>query len=335
MRFGVVGNHLYGQIFARSIEATGRARAVAMCPEFSESLEPFASEHHLKAYPDLNSMLSGERLDGVMVASVTAHHESDVVACLKAGAHVLVDRPMAMTVDSCDRMIAAARSAGRILRVGYVLRFWSEYVAIREMIQRGDLGKPIFVTASRVSGVLNPAWQTRLLNPANGLGGLEAHAHDIDLLIGLFGEPQVIAAQGTFTQAGSCAQVHCLLRFANGCQAAVEADYRVPLNFPLSMYLRVVGEAGAAVFAFRGALAARETARRHLTFFKNGSEPVDVQVPTSDAYANMVSAFIDGIATGQPPIVDSVQQSRLSIHTLHAILQAAKSVSTKHGEGFH
>lgn len=329
MRIGIVGNHLYGQLFTRSIETTGRAQAVAMCPEFSENLEPFATEHHLKPYPDLNSMLRAEKLDGVMVASVTANHESDVIACLSAGAHVLVDRPMAMTVQSCDRMITAARSAERTLMVGYVLQFWPEYVLIREMIQRGDLGKPLIVTASRVSGVLNPSWQARLLNPDYGLGGLEAHAHDIDLLISLFGDPQVIMAHGTFTENGSCAQVHSLLRFTDGCRAGVEADYRVPLNFPLSMYIRVVGEAAAAVFTFRGALAARDTARRRLTFFKNGTDPVDVSVPITDAYANMANYFLDCIAKGQEPQQGSALQARQSVLALLAILQSVKGEQKK------
>jgi predicted dehydrogenase len=165
VRIGIVGNNLYGQIYTRSAEATGRAEVVAICPEFTESLEPFATEHRLKQYSDLASMLQADRLDAVLLASVTAHHESDAVACLRSGVHVLVDRPMAMMVESCDRMLAVAKSAQRILMIGYVLQFWPEYVAVREMLQRGDLGRLVAVTASRVSGVLNPSWQTRLLNP--------------------------------------------------------------------------------------------------------------------------------------------------------------------------
>lgn len=325
MRGGIVGNNLYGQIFVRSLEATGRAQPVAMCPEFAEPLEPFASEHHCKPYPDLQSMLQAESLDAVMLASVTAHHEADAVACLQAGVHVLVDRPMALTVDGCDRMMNAAESAKRVLMVGSVLQFWPEYVAVREMLGRGDLGRPLAVTASRVSGVLNPSWQARLLNPDYGLGGLEAHAHDIDLLISLFGEPQMITAHGKFTGNGCCAQVHSLLRFPNDVYAGVEADYGVPLNYPLSMYLRVDGEQGAVLFTFRGALAARESARRRLMFFRTGNDPADVQVPISDAYANMTNHFIDCILLGKQPEWGSAVQGRRSVQALTAILECAKA----------
>lgn len=325
MRVGIVGNNLYGQIFVRSLEATGRAQPVALCPEFAEPLEPFASEHHCKPYPDLQSMLQAESLDAVMLASVTAHHKADAMACLQAGVHVLVDRPMALTVDECDHMMNAAESAGSVLMVGSVLQFWPEYVAVREMLGRGDLGKPLTVTASRVSGVLNPAWQARLLNPDYGLGGLEAHAHDIDLLISLFGEPQAITAHGKFTGNGCCAQVHSLLGFPNGVHAGVEADYGVPLNYPLSMYLRVDGEQGAVRFTFRGALAARESARRRLMLFRNGNDPADVHVPISDAYANMTNHFIDCILLGKQPEWGSALQGRRSVQVLTAILESARA----------
>jgi predicted dehydrogenase len=277
-------------------------------------------------------MLQAEHLDAVMLASVTSHHEADAIASLQAGAHVLVDRPMAMSLAACDRMIAAAQSAGRVLMVGYVLQFWPEYVAVRERIQRDDLGKLLAITASRVSGVLNPSWQARLLNPDYGLGGLEAHAHDIDLLIGLLGEPQGITAQGSFTENGCCAQVHSLLRFSNGCRAGVEADYQVPLNFPLSMYLRVDGEKGAAVFTFRGALAARETARRRLTLFLKGRDPADVSVTISDAYVNMVNHWFDSIEQGKQPRWGHPVQGRQSVKTLLAILESASTAQRRDAE---
>ncbi len=325
MRVGIVGNNLYGQIFTRSAKSTGRAQVVAICPEFTEALEPFAREQNLHTHTDLPSMLRAERLDGVLLASVTAHHEADAIACLAAGAHVLVDRPMALTPEACDHMAAAAASVGRVLMVGYVLEFWPEYVGIRERIRRGDLGRILAVTASRVSGVLTPLWQARLLHPEYGLGGLEAHAHDIDLLITLFGAPQSIVAHGTFTHDGCCAQVHTHLRFAEGCRAGVEADYAVPLNFPLSMYLRVDGEQGAFLFTFRGALAARETAQRRLMWFRTGEEPVDMSVPVSDAYMGMVNYWIDCIEQGRSPEWGGVAQARMSVDILRRIQQSAQA----------
>lgn len=323
VRIGIVGNNLYGQVFARSVAATGRAKVVALCPEFQEPLEPLATEYQLKTYPGLATMLERESLDAVLLASVTARHEADTLAALAAGVHILMDRPVALTLEACDRMTARAESERRVVMVGHVLQFWPEYVAVREMVQRGDLGQITGVTASRVSGLLNPGWRGRLLNPEYGFGGLEAHVHDIDLLNALLGEPKTVWAQASRTEQGGWTRVQSALGYSNGCRAGVEADYSVPLNFPLMMYLRVVGEQGTLVYTFRGALAARETARRQLMLFQSDAVPVPVQVTVTDAYVGMMNHFLDAVQHGATLEWGTLGQARAALQVLLAIVKSA------------
>jgi predicted dehydrogenase len=324
-RIGIVGNNLYGQVFARAVAAAGRAHAVAICPELGESPEPLATEQQLKPYPTLQAMLEGESLDAVLLASVTAHHEADTLAALAAGVHVLMDRPVALSLEACDRMAARARSTRRVVMVGHVLQFWPEYVAVRERVQRGELGDITAVTASRVSGLLNPDWRARLLNPAYGFGGLEAHVHDIDLLNTLLGEPETVWAQGSQTPAGGWQRVQTSLGYPNGCKAAAEADYSVPLNFPLMMYLRVVGQEGTLVYTFRGALSASETARRRLMLYKPDAAPAPVEVTVTDAYVGMINHFLDGVQRGTPLKWGTLQQAKSALRVLLTIEQAARA----------
>ena len=323
MRIGIVGNNLYGQVFTRAVEAYPHATATAICPELGESLEPFAADHNLKTYPDLVEMLSAEKLDAVLLASVTAQHEEQAVLALQAGAHVLVDRPFALSLSACDRMIAQAQASERVLMVGQVLQFWPEYVIARDLIRQGELGQVESVTASRVSGTLNSEWQQRLLHPTYGLGGLEAHIHDIDFINSILGMPARVSAQGRQTSQGTWSQVHTLLKFANGVSAGVEADYNVPLNFPLTMYLRVVGEQGTLVFTFRGALAASQTAKRSLILIKKGADPVELQVPVTDAYGGMLAHFINCAQAAAQPQWGSPQQGRQALEILLAVSNSA------------
>lgn len=323
MRIAIVGNNLYGQIFTRAAAATPGVDVVALCPEADEGLEPLASQFGLKSYASFGALLEAERPEAVLIASATARHEAHALAAFEAGAHVLVDRPIALTLEAADRMILAAQRAQRVLLVGHVLWFWPEYVAAHRMISRGDLGEPRVVTASRVSGLLNPAWAARLLHPTDGLGALEAHSHDIDLLVGWFGAAKVVASQGTATAAGAPKQVHSLLQFENGCRAGIEGDYSVPNNFPLSMYLRVVGDKGALTFTFRGALSARETAVRSLTFYRNDAPPEPVAVSPDDAYAGLLGHFVECIVNNRAPRFATGEQARASLATLLAIRSVA------------
>ena len=320
---GIVGNNLYGQTFTKALTAIDGVTVRAICPELNEPLEPFAALHDLHPYPSLNAMLESEKLDAVMLGCITTHHEYNALLAIGAGLHVFVDRPIALTIDASEKMIATATAAQRVLMIGHVIQYWPEYVAIREMIKRGDLGEPRVVTASRVSGLLNPSWQERLLNPAHGLGVLEAHVHDIEFIIGLLGQPEVIAAGGHLLPNGVMNQVYSLLRFEGDCYAGIEADYSVPFNFPLTMYLRVVGEYGTVIFTFSGALSARGTAERSLTLFRDSDVPINLDVPTADAYQSMLKHFLDCAQQGREPEWGNAQQALTALEVLLKISKIA------------
>jgi predicted dehydrogenase len=323
IRVAIVGNNLYGRVYSKAVEANPGASLVAICSELGETLEPFASEHQLRAYPDLATLLKNEEPDAVLLASVTKQHAEQAIQAFKAGAHVMTDRPIAMNLTECDLMIAEAEALGRILMVGHVLQFWPEYMLAREIIQKGELGQILLVTASRVSGTLNLAWQQRLLNSNYGLGGLEAHVHDVEFLCSLFGLPESVVAHGVQIVGGAWAQAHSLLQFPGGVLAGMEADYRVPLNFPLSMYLRVDGEKGALVFTFRGALAARQSAQRSTVIFKNGMDAQELEMTPSDAYTAMLGHFFNCIRENIQPTWGSPYQARQALEVLLAIEQSA------------
>jgi predicted dehydrogenase len=324
MNFGVVGNNLYGQIFIRALKAMDEVATIAICPEFNENLEPIIAEYQLKPYPGFQEMLDAEKLDAVILASVTAKHPDQAILALQAGAHVLVDRPIAKDLESCDRMIAFALSANRILMTGHVLQFWPEYVAIREVLGRGDLGPILNISGYRVSGTLNPEWHMRLTNPNYGLAGLEAHIHDVDILNTFVGKPESVFAQGTRNQNGAWIQVQSNISYVNHLPAALEANYSVPRNFPLSMYLKLVGEGATLVYTFQGALAAQKTAQRSLYLFRNGVEPQEITVTIQDSYLEMVKHFIACIKYNQQPEWGNANQARQALEVVLAIARSAE-----------
>ncbi len=325
MRIGIVGNNLYGKIFFRSFHEFPGVQVVGMCPELGESLSPFTTEQGIPAYPDFQTMLDQANLDVVVLASVTSAHFPQAVQAMAAGAHVLVDRPMALSLPECDQMIEQADRTKRRLMIGHVLQFWPEYMAFRDLIDDEVLGNLSAATGWRISGTLNPDWQNRLLNPNYGLGCLEAHFHDIEFFTFLFGKPGSVFAQGIKNPAGAWAQIHSLLKYQNGLHVALEANYNVPLNYPLSMHLRVDGKNGTAVFNFQGALVAQGSAQRNMLLFSNDLEPELVQVEIVDAYRSMVNHFLDCVNGNKNPIYGNPIHSREALQVLLALSQSAES----------
>ncbi len=320
MRFGVVGNNLYGKMFTRGINSVPDCRVVAICPDINEELMPMASEYFLREYKDLQSMLDSEQLDGVLLASVTSHHAQQILSSLNHDVHVVVDRPMAFSTSECDQVIKRSEETGKLVFVAQVLNYWPEYVKIRELIGQGALGIVTNVTTSRVSGLIDESWSKRLLSPKWGFGGLEALIHDIDFLNGMWGSPTVVAAHGTHSPDQGFQQVHALLKYG-AITAGIEADYGVPYNYPLTMCYRAVGTEGALEFRFRGALAKQGSATRSLTFFRKGFDPELVELPIYDAFQSQATNLVECIKNKTTATWGNMYEAKTNLDTLHGITE--------------
>ncbi|MFD9901634.1 Gfo/Idh/MocA family protein [Mesorhizobium sp. NPDC059025] len=93
-------------------------------------------------------LLADSSLDGVLVMSYTAAHRDDVLACAAAGKHVLLDKPIAMTVAEADAMVKAADKAGVVFMLAYHVRYLPAYQKVREMIANGVIGRPLTMKMS-------------------------------------------------------------------------------------------------------------------------------------------------------------------------------------------
>ena len=128
---GVRGVRVVG--VADIVEANARARA-SQC----------GAEH---VFTDYNKLLAMDEIDGVIVATPTAHHAAPAIAALKAGKHVLCEKPMADSLESAMRMVATAHETGKMLMVGLKLRFSQTVLKAREIIAAGTLGDIYYVEA--------------------------------------------------------------------------------------------------------------------------------------------------------------------------------------------
>ena len=99
-------------------------RLAAVMDLYPEPAESAAKEFGGKAYTDLDSMLADPEVEAVHVCTPHNQHGEQVVAAAKAGKHVLVEKPMALTLEACDQMIAACEDAGKVLMVGQVMRYF-------------------------------------------------------------------------------------------------------------------------------------------------------------------------------------------------------------------
>ena len=146
-------------------------------------------------HAELKELLADPKIDVVDLCLPPNLHESATLACLKAGKHVFVEKPMALTAAGCDRMVTAANKAGKQVFVGHVLPFLPEYAAARKLIESGKYGRVIGGHFKRV--ISDPSWLKDFFDP-DKVGGplVDLHVHDAHFIRLLFGMPTAVSSQG-------------------------------------------------------------------------------------------------------------------------------------------
>ena len=145
---GILGAGFFGAFHARAIAAVPDVRLVAVCAEESALAEAFAVEHGGKPYGDWRAMLDDSSVDAVAITAPHHLHCQMAVAALQAGKHVLLEKPMALSVAECSQIMASAETSRHKLMIGQIMHFVWPCLVAREILDRGELGKPITGSSS-------------------------------------------------------------------------------------------------------------------------------------------------------------------------------------------
>src|SRR5262245_13255043 len=143
MRFGLVGYGLWGRLHAEAIRHAPGAELIAIACASRETAT--AAEQALPGVPvylDYRALLARPDIDAVDIVVPNHLHAEIGVAALLAGKNVLLEKPMAPTVEACDQLLEAARTSGRVLSIGLELRLSRQWGRIKAIIDAADIGEP-------------------------------------------------------------------------------------------------------------------------------------------------------------------------------------------------
>jgi len=146
-------------------------------------------------YDDYDKMLANPDIDVVDICLPPAAHPDMAIKALEAGKHVFCEKPMALTVEDTQRMVAAAETSGKLLLIGHVLPFFPEYQFAYQAVVGGQYGKLLGGNFKRV--ISDPQWLPDYYKPER-VGGpmLDLHVHDAHYIRLLFGAPEAVTSQG-------------------------------------------------------------------------------------------------------------------------------------------
>ncbi|MEK7407011.1 MAG: Gfo/Idh/MocA family oxidoreductase [Acidobacteriota bacterium] len=170
-------------------------------------------------------------IDAVYIATPAAAHREQVLACVRAGKHVLCEKPLGMNVAEAEEMLAACRSAGVEIGTAFMMRFLAQHQAALKLIEDGRLGKPVYARAQLSCWYppIEGAWRQ---DPARGGGGslIDMGGHCIDLLEMFFGPVAKVSCFINNTVHGYRSEdsAVAMLSFANGAIGTVDTFFCIP-----------------------------------------------------------------------------------------------------------
>jgi predicted dehydrogenase len=152
LNVGIVGLGYWGPNLLRNALEIETMRVCAICDRDPDVLARYARRNpDVRATPDINSLLSDDKLDAVVLATPISTHYELARRCLEAGKHVLVEKPMAETVAHCEALIELAAKRNLVLMPGLTYVYSPAVVAIKRMIELNEIGDLYFGTFSRVN----------------------------------------------------------------------------------------------------------------------------------------------------------------------------------------
>lgn len=192
LRIGIIGAGWAARVVhLPGFRAAGQ-RVTAICDINPEPARALAEQYDIpRVYTDWREMLANERLDAVSVCVPNRFHREPVLAALEAGAHVLCEKPLAVTAAEAREMFAAAARHGRILMAAQSFRFDAGPRAIHRVAQAGHLGDIYYAEATAMRRMGIPTWGT-FHQSSHAAGGalLDIGVHMLDLAIWLMGNPE-------------------------------------------------------------------------------------------------------------------------------------------------
>jgi predicted dehydrogenase len=251
--FGVIGTGLWGEYHALTYATYPGADLVAVCDVNAERAAEMARKYGAKrwysAYPEL---LADPEVDAVTVATPDYLHTEVGIAAAQAGKDILMEKPLALTVEDCQAIIAAAEKAGVRLMVDFHNRWNPPFNVLKQRLEAGELGDPLLVNARLNNTIYVPTEMLRWAGRSATIWFTGSHL--IDLVCWLVGSSvsrvysvsrsKVLVARGIPTPDF----FETTMEFANGAVAFVENCWILPNSEPsvVDFKMRLVGTQGSA-----------------------------------------------------------------------------------------
>jgi UDP-N-acetylglucosamine 3-dehydrogenase len=323
IRCGVIGLGWFGEHHVDTLKQLPQAEVTAVCTRRPERLREVAAKYGVpKAYTDYRALLADPDVDLVTIVTHVGEHLEPTLAAIRAGKHVFLEKPMADTVEACDRILAELKSSDRAFMVGHVCRFDTAYALAKEEIAAGRLGKILSMHAKRNLS----KWITESHLPKiSALFG--DGVHDLDLMLWYTGaRPRSVYAQTANTRPHL---PHddigwAMFRLDDDSIAVIENVWCLPDNAPFAIDARL------EVIGTEGAITIDNSGSHYTVLTRDGlKHPQSTYWPKVHGLRRgylkeELDYFLKCVADGRKPMAITPEESRAVVHAVRMAERSAR-----------
>jgi predicted dehydrogenase len=302
LKCAVIGVGYLGRFHAQKFKMLPDVELVAVCDLQQAACDAVASELGVRACYDYTELFG--KIDAVSIAATTNQHYNIAKACIQAGIHVLLEKPITETVAQADELIALAKKHQVKLQVGHLERFNSARLALEE-----HLDKPLFIESNRLAPFNPRGTDVNVI--------LDLMIHDIDIILTMVKSPIAhIEAQGTPILSQAIDIANARITFENRCIANITASR---ISFKTERKTRIFQANSYISIDFHN---------KQFALFKKGEGEMFPGIPDvvrhqsvfekSDALLEEIKAFIDCIQNDTVPLVTG-EEGREALATAEQI----------------
>ena len=300
IKVGLIGCGFMGGMHAacyRALEELG-VKLVAVAdirPEYAQNLA--AGEATI--FETGMDLIAKADVDVVDVCLPTHLHTAHAVAAMKAGKNVFVEKPICISEEEMELLLATEKETGAKVQVGQVIRQWTEYIWLKQTVESGIYGKVLHAQFRRLSSLPTWAWDN-WLHQVEKSGGvaIDMHVHDADYVRYIMGNPDTVQAQAYRDEDGVIQQINALYGYGKNISVSVEAGWNYPPEFPFTADYRVKFEKATAVLA-AGVLTVYPNEggsfNPELPEEYKGNNDIGGNISSLGGYYNELKYFIEGL----------------------------------------
>ncbi len=330
IKFGIVGCGTVAHFHAKAIAAISGAKLLGAADTSLEGARRFADTYGVRAYETTEQMLADKEIDAVCICTPSGFHADGAIQAIRAGKHVIIEKPLAITNEDCDRVIRAAREAGITAGVITQYRFSPAVRKLKDLVDAGKLGKIIsaelIMKYNRTQEYYdNSAWRGTWKLDGGSL--MNQGIHGVDALLYVMGAvDSVYGYTATLTHQMEAEDTACaVVAFQNGAFGSIHSTTSIYRGYPRNL----------VVSGTRGTVSIKDD---RIDFIDVEGVESEVEVTPSfvgTGYANaadidiaghifQLSDFVEAIQAKRAPVI-TLSEARKDVALINAVYESSRT----------